>query len=48
VTAADGSYTIADVPDGAYTVKVWHPKLKAAEKAVTVHGPTEADFVLSK
>ena len=29
VTKADGSYRIADVPDGTYTVKVWHPKLKA-------------------
>jgi len=28
VTAADGSYEIKDVPDGTYTVKVWHPKLK--------------------
>jgi plastocyanin len=44
VTAADGSYHIADVPDGAYTVKVWHPKLKAAQKAVKVAGPTAADF----
>jgi plastocyanin len=48
VTAADGSYTIAGVPDGNVTVKVWHPKLKPVEKAVTVHGPTTADFSLSK
>jgi plastocyanin len=47
-TAADGSYTIAGVPDGNVTVKVWHPKLKGAEKVVAVHGPTAADFVLSK
>jgi plastocyanin len=44
VTNADGSYVIKDVPDGSYTVKVWHPKLKAAEKAVTVQGTTPADF----
>jgi len=44
VTKADGSYTIANVPDGAYTVKVWHPKLKGAEKAVKVAGATQADF----
>ena len=44
VTKADGSYSIADVPDGAYTVKVWHPKLKAAQRAVKVAGPTAADF----
>jgi hypothetical protein len=48
VTKADGSYTIANVPDGAYTVKVWHPKLKATEKAVTVAGPTEAAFEIAK
>ena len=40
VTKADGAYAIAGVPDGAYTVKVWHPKLKAAQKAVTVAGAT--------
>lgn len=44
VTKADGAYTIAGVPDGAYTVKVWHPKLKPAEGAVKVAGATQADF----
>ena len=48
VTKADGSYRIADVPDGAYTVKVWHPKLKAAQKAATVAGPTGADFEITR
>jgi plastocyanin len=48
VTKADGSYHIADVPDGAYTVKVWHPKLKASQKAVTVAGATQADFTIAK
>jgi plastocyanin len=48
VTKADGAYDIKDVPDGSYTVKVWHPKLKAAQKAVTVNGPTAADFELSR
>jgi len=48
VTAADGSYDIKDVPDGTYTVKVWHPKLKAATKSVTVKGPTEASFEIAK
>ena len=45
---ADGSYRIADVPDGSYTVKTWHPKLKPAEKSVTVAGATAADFEISK
>jgi len=48
VTAADGSYHIKDVPDGAYTVNVWHPKLKATKKSVTVKGATETDFEISK
>ncbi len=48
VTKADGSYAIADVPDGAYTVKVWHPKLKATQKAVTVSGATAADFEIAR
>ena len=48
VTKADGVYTIPDVPDGSYTVKVWHPKLKATQKAVTVAGATEADFEIAK
>lgn len=48
VTAADGSYRIADVPDGSYTVKTWHPKLKATGRTVAVQGATAADFQLSK
>jgi plastocyanin len=48
VTKADGSYRIADVPDGSYTVKVWHPKLKAAQKSVAVAGATTAEFEISR
>jgi plastocyanin len=48
VTSADGSYDIKNVPDGTYTVKVWHPKLKAATKSVTVKGGTEANFEIAK
>ena len=48
VTTADGSYHIKDVPDGTYVVKVWHPKLKAAQKSVTVAGATEANFEIAK
>jgi plastocyanin len=47
-TAADGSYTIANLPDGSYTVKVWHPKLKGATKSVSVKGATTADFELTR
>jgi plastocyanin len=45
---AGGSYRLPDVPDGSYTVKVWHPKLKAAGKPVTVAGATEANFEIGK
>jgi plastocyanin len=48
LTKADGSYQIPDVPDGVYTVKVWHPKLKATQKSVTVSGPTAAEFEISR
>ena len=49
VTKADGSYAIANVPDGTYTVKVWHPKLKGTEKAVNVAGgAAEADFEVAR
>jgi len=48
VTAVDGSYLIRNVPDGDYTVKVWHPRLKATQKKVDVKGATEADFEIAK
>lgn len=48
VTKADGSFTIPSVPDGAYTVKVWHPKCKPSQKAVTVAGATAAAFEIAK
>jgi plastocyanin len=49
VTDKTGAYSIKDVPDGAYTVKVWHPKFKAeVGRAVTVAGATVADFAMKK
>jgi plastocyanin len=48
VTKPDGSYRIGDVPDGSYTLKVWHPKLKGTQKTVKVAGATTADFEISK
>lgn len=35
-TGPDGSYTIANVPPGKYTLKVWHEKAKFAPIEVTV------------
>lgn len=48
VTSPNGSYEIKNVPDGTYTVKVWHPRLKATQKSVTVKGTTEQNFEIAK
>lgn len=48
VTDKSGTFTLKGVPDGAYTVKVWHPKLKETSRQVTVAGDTQADFELKK
>jgi plastocyanin len=48
VTSPDGSYEIKDVPDGTYTLKVWHPTLKPAKQSVVVKGATEASFAIAK
>lgn len=48
VSSPNGSYEMKDVPDGTYTVKVWHPRAKPMEKSVAVKGATEADFAIAK
>jgi plastocyanin len=48
ITDKAGAYVIKDVPDGSYTVKVWHPKIKETGKPVTVTGPTTLDFEIRK
>ena len=48
VTDKAGSYVIKELPDGSYTVKVWHPKLKEASRTVGVSGSTTADFEIKK
>lgn len=48
ITKADGSFIIPNVPDGSYTVKVWHPKLKATQKTIAVAGATQAAFEIAK
>jgi plastocyanin len=45
-TAADGTFTIANVPDGQYTVTAWHEGKKVQSKKITVSGDTTADFTL--
>ena len=47
-TGADGSYKIKDVPDGSYSVNVWHEGAKSQSKKVTVSGDTSLSFALSK
>jgi plastocyanin len=47
-TSADGSYKIKDVPDGSYSVSVWHEGAKSQSKKVTVSGEASLSFVLSK
>jgi plastocyanin len=41
VTGADGSYKIANLPPGTYTIEVWHETLGTKSSDVTV-GPSEA------
>ena len=43
-----GNYKIKDVPDGSYTVVVWHEGAKNQSKPVTVAGGAKADFTLTK
>lgn len=48
VTDEAGSFQIEGIPDGSYTVKVWHPKLKAGSQVVTVSGETTLQIELEK
>ena len=48
VTDADGSYKIANLPEGQYTVSAWHEGMKVQSKPVKVAGDTTADFAPSK
>ena len=50
VSDKEGHFAISGVPAGAYTVAVWHPKLKGQPKPVTVEAgkPVAVDFTLGK
>jgi plastocyanin len=47
-TDASGSYKIAGVPDGSYSVTAWHEGFKVQTKPVAVSGAASLDFTLSK
>src|SRR5215831_2704054 len=47
-TDEGGNYKIKDVPDGSYTLVVWHEGAKNQSKPVTVSGGGKADFTLTK
>jgi plastocyanin len=47
-TDQEGRFSIEDLPDGSYTVKVWHPTLKTLTQQVEVKGTTSTDLVLEK
>lgn len=48
VTDAEGHYSIEGVPDGTYTVSVWHERLKKQSQEVTVEGATTLDITLKR
>jgi len=45
-TGTDGSFTLANVPDGDYTITAWHEGKKVQSKKISVKGDTTADFTL--
>lgn len=47
VTAADGTFTISDLPPGEYDVIAWHPHLpvQASKVSVPARGQAAVDFV---
>jgi len=48
VTDKEGQFVIKDVPDGEYTIKVWHILNGADEKTIRVsNAPLEVDFTIT-
>jgi plastocyanin len=42
--AADGRFTLEGVPDGTYTLVLWHEKLPALTRTVQVKGAVRVEF----
>lgn len=49
VVGEDGTFSIDDIPPGAYTAKAWHPHygIKEAKLTVPQGGKADANFVFS-
>ena len=47
-TDASGNFTIANVPDGNYTITVWHEGAKPTSKPITVKGDTKEELTAPK
>lgn len=50
VTDENGDYSLKDVPEGTYTLKTWHKKLKSSGQEITMtsDGTVKADLTLKK
>ncbi len=50
LTAADGAFTLTDVPPGAYTLEVWHETLGKQVQQISVepNGATRVSFEMSQ
>jgi plastocyanin len=48
VTGADGRFTLSGVPDGHYTVAMWHERFGRIDREVAIvdHHETQADFLI--
>ena len=45
-TDVAGDFTLLNVPDGPYTIAVWHEGKKVQSKKITVSGDSTVDFTL--
>jgi plastocyanin len=47
ITGADGTFQIADVPEGTYTIKIWHERREGDPASVTVVTGQAADVTIA-